>query len=232
MTLLTETYDEHKVKPLMEDTVNEFTKEKQKSLFIEGIFSGYGQKNKNGRIYPADVMHEAVDLYRENYINRNRALGEISHPADRLAISLERSAINVTEMKDRGDGYYQGKAKILTTPPGKLLKNLLSDGVQVGISSRGSGNTMPQNGYDLVTEFELKCFDVVFDPSCQPAIMNMISEATLENQVLTEEQTVQLQKELDQIVRNTDIITIRKKDMMRLMMKVIELAQINYDSLR
>ena len=108
--------------------------EGQKRMYIAGPFLMFDKPNRNGRIYPQKVMDEAVSVYDKEFIKRNRALGEMNHPPGRIQVDPERACIMTTELKKDGN-YYYGKAKVLSTPLGKVLESLLLDGVTVGIVS-------------------------------------------------------------------------------------------------
>ena len=121
-------------------------------------------------------MDCAVQKYKKDYVNKNRALGELNHPAEPV-VNPERAAIMTTELvKDKN--FYVGKAKVLSTPMGKIVENLLGDGCTVGVSSRGLGSLKPQNGTNVVQEdFMLTtAADVVFDPSAQSAFVEGVYE--------------------------------------------------------
>tara|TARA_X000001316_G_C922303_1_gene37376 strand:+ start:2657 stop:3319 length:663 start_codon:yes stop_codon:yes gene_type:complete len=152
----------------------------QKRMFITGPFLQAVKENKNKRIYPEAVMDNAVENYKIDYINEKRALGELNHPAEPV-VNPERAAI-MTESLKKTPGkdaiYYEGKAKVLSTPMGKIVENLLDDGVKVGVSSRGLGSLMPTNGINIVGEdFTLTtAADVVFDPSAQSSFVEGVYE--------------------------------------------------------
>lgn len=151
-----------------------------KRMYITGPFLQAVKENKNKRIYPEVVMDSAVERYKEDYIDQKRALGELNHPAEPV-VNPERAAI-MTESLTKSPGkdaiYYEGKAKVLSTPMGKIVENLLSDGVKIGVSSRGLGSLMPTNGINVVGEdFTLTtAADVVFDPSAQSSFVEGVYE--------------------------------------------------------
>ncbi|UTS52008.1 prohead assembly (scaffolding) protein [Synechococcus phage BUCT-ZZ01] len=139
-------------------------KEGKKELFIEGIFAQAETKNRNGRVYPKKVMEAAINKYIAEYVQRNRAVGEMNHPP-RLNVDFERATHMITEMKWYGNNVY-GKAKVLKTPMGKVLEGLLESGVAVGVSTRGAGSVKESNGASMVgDDFVLTAVDVVADPS-------------------------------------------------------------------
>lgn len=151
-----------------------------KRMFITGPFLQAVKENKNKRVYPAHVMANAVSNYQIDYIDQNRALGELNHPAEPV-VNPERAAIMTESLKEtqaKDAVYYEGRAKVLSTPMGKIVENLLSDGVKVGVSSRGLGSLMPTNGINIVGEdFTLTtAADVVFDPSAQSSFVEGVYE--------------------------------------------------------
>ena len=141
-----------------------------KKMFIKGPFLQAEKVNRNNRVYPQGVMDKAVEKYTQEYIKANRALGELNHPAEPI-VNPERAAIMTTELKKNGI-YYEGKAKVLSTPMGKIVENLLSDGVTIGVSSRGLGSVKESMGDTVVEEdFQLICFDIVAEPSTPDAFV-------------------------------------------------------------
>lgn len=148
-----------------------------KRLYISGPFLMHSKENRNGRIYSKKGMDNAVKKYIEEYVNTNRALGEMNHPPGRLQVDPERACIMTTELHPDGD-YYYGKAKVLSTPLGKVLEALLNDGVRIGVSSRGLGSVSKKNGKTLVgDDFMLTCAaDVVHDPSVSSAFVQHLME--------------------------------------------------------
>lgn len=148
-----------------------------KRMYIAGPFLMFDKPNRNNRVYPKKVMTEAVTKYRKEYIDRNRALGEMNHPQGRLQVDPERACIMTTELHEDGN-YFYGKAKVLSTPLGKILENLLSDGVTIGVSSRGVGSVMKKGQINEVkNDFGLTvAADVVFDPSVGDAFVEHLME--------------------------------------------------------
>lgn len=148
-----------------------------KKLYISGPFLQAEKENRNGRIYPQSVMDGAVAKYKEEYIDKKRALGELNHPAEPV-VNPERAAI-LTESLEQDGIYYKGKAKVLSTPMGKIVENLLDDGVTVGVSSRGLGSLKPTRmGHNEVqSDFVLTtAADIVFDPSAQSSFVEGVYE--------------------------------------------------------
>lgn len=151
----------------------------KKTLKITGPFLMHSKPNRNGRIYPKKVMESAVDKYINTYVKTNRALGELNHPETRVSIDPERACILTEDLQRDGD-YYIGKAKVLSTPLGNLLGNLLNDGVKIGVSSRGVGSVMKKDGVVMVKDdYEIRtAADIVFDPSVADAFVECLMEDT------------------------------------------------------
>ncbi len=130
------------------------------TVYIEGVFGTVNQKNKNGRIYPRAVMEKQIQQYNKEFVSRTRALGELGHP-EKPAVNLERVSHIVTELKLVGNEIH-GKAKIIQSPYGDIAKNLLNDGVTLGVSIRGVGSVV--NGV-VQPDYKLLAIDLVNDPS-------------------------------------------------------------------
>lgn len=150
----------------------------QKRMYISGPFLMYDKKNRNGRVYPKKVMEAAVKEYDKEYIQTARALGEMSHPASRITIDPERACILTTSLENDGKNHFYGKAKVLSTPLGKVLQNLLEDGVRLGVSSRGLASVSKQGGSTIVQpDFRLSvAADCVYDPSVASAFVDHLME--------------------------------------------------------
>jgi hypothetical protein len=146
-----------------------------KKMYIAGPFLMFDKANRNGRVYPQKVMDEAVKKYQKEYIDQNRSIGEFNHPSpNRLTVDPERACIMTTELSKDGN-YYYGKAKVLSTPLGKLLENLLSDGVKMGVSSRGAGSLSPTKV--VGKDYTIVCAaDTVSDPSVASAFVDHLME--------------------------------------------------------
>ena len=153
---------------------NEKTGEKEYA--IEGIFMQAEKKNRNGRIYPMHILNKEVSRYNQDYVNKNRAFGELGHP-DSPTINLDRVSHMITKLYPDGNNI-MGKAKILDTPNGKIVKSLLDGGASLGVSTRGVGSLKPHNGYQLVQDdFHLAtAADIVADPSAPEAFVRGIME--------------------------------------------------------
>jgi len=170
MKLITEMFED--VKYLTEKTENG-----KKNLYIEGTFLVGDTVNKNNRMYEMRVLRNEVARYTEEFINTNRALGELGHP-DTPTLNLERVSHKIVSLKEDGNTFY-GKALILDTPYGQIVKNFIDSGVNLGVSSRAMGSvTMTKEGYNLVQD-DLRlatAADIVADPSAPGAFVNGIME--------------------------------------------------------
>jgi len=168
MKLITETIED--VKILTEE------KNGKKLLYIEGVFLQSELKNRNGRMYPFDVLNNEVERYNEEYVKSKRALGELGHP-DGPTINLDRVSHRITSLRAEGNNFI-GKAQILDTPMGQIAKSLLGEGVQLGVSSRGMGSIEKREDTSVVRDdFMLTtAADIVADPSAPDAFVNGIME--------------------------------------------------------
>jgi len=147
----------------------------EKNYFIEGIFMQSDVKNRNGRIYPKNTLAKETGRYITEYVNKGRALGELNRPTG-PTVNLDRVSYIVKELHEDGKNVY-GKAKVLDTPMGKIVKNLIDEGAQLGVSTRGMGSLKAKNGYQEVQEdFMLAAIDIVADPSAPNAFVNGIME--------------------------------------------------------
>ena len=148
----------------------------KKSLFISGPFMMSEVKNKNGRMYPKGVLMKEVKRYNTEYVDKNRAFGELGHP-DGPGINLERVSHMITELKEDGNNV-MGKAKIMDTPYGQIVKNLIDNGAQLGVSSRGMGSLEEKNGVKVVKDdfYLATAADIVADPSAPEAFVQGIME--------------------------------------------------------
>ena len=176
----------------------------KKSLFIEGPFLVSERKNKNGRLYEYNTMKKEVHRYTEEYINRNRAFGELGHP-DSPTINLDRVAILIKSLREDGTQWI-GKAKILDTPMGNIARQLIEGGAQLGVSSRGMGSLKNVNGVNVVqNDFYLAtAADIVADPSAPGAFVQGIMEGKewmLVNGVWTEQDQTQAIQQIRQASR-------------------------------
>jgi hypothetical protein len=157
--------------------ITEASESGKKNLFIEGTFLVGDTVNRNNRMYKMETLRNEVNRYNEEYIKTNRALGELGHP-DTPSINLERVSHKIVSLAEDGNTFY-GKALILETPYGQIVKNFLENDVSVGVSSRALGSVMQtKEGYNLVQD-DLKlatAADIVADPSAPGAFVNGIME--------------------------------------------------------
>lgn len=156
--------------------LTEATDDGKKSHYIRGIFLQGNIKNRNGRIYPVDVLSNELKKYNENYIAKNRAYGELNHP-NTPSINLDRVSHLITEIKQDGNNFI-GKAKILDTPNGKIAKCLMDEGCRLGVSSRGLGSLKESaQGRIVQPDFFLTtAADLVSDPSAPDAFVDNLME--------------------------------------------------------
>ena len=148
----------------------------KKSHFIEGVFLQSNLKNRNGRMYPKEVMQKEVARYTKESIDKKRAYGELGHP-DGPTVNLDRVSHMIVGLKEDNDNYI-GRAKILDTPMGRIVKELIDEGASLGVSSRGLGSLKERNGVNEVQEdFMLAtAADIVADPSAPDAYVQGIME--------------------------------------------------------
>jgi len=160
------------------ESVNYLFEEKdgKKTLFIEGPFLVAEKANRNGRMYKEDTMRKEVGRYTEEYINKNRAFGELGHP-DTPSINLDRVSHLIVGLRQEGTDWI-GKAKILETPMGNIARNLIEGGAQLGVSSRGMGSLKSVNGINIVQDdfYLATAADIVADPSAPGAFVQGIME--------------------------------------------------------
>ena len=150
-----------------------------KQYFIEGIFMQGDLKNRNGRFYPSEVIAKEVGRYNEAYVEKKRAFGELGHP-EGPSINLDRVSHMITDLRQEGSNFI-GKAKIMDTPMGKVVKSLMDEGATLGVSSRGMGSMKPnkQGIMEVQNDFMLATAgDIVADPSAPQAFMRGIMEGT------------------------------------------------------
>lgn len=157
------------------EVITEAKSNGEKSYMIEGIFAQAESKNRNGRIYPRAIMERAVDKYVTDQVSKKRAVGELNHP-EGPTVNLDKVSHLITDLRWEGNDVV-GKAQILDTPMGKIVKGLLDGGVQLGVSTRGMGSLEQKNGVMYVGEdFILNTVDIVQDPSAPAAFVNGIME--------------------------------------------------------
>ena len=185
------------------EEVEYITEEKEgggKNYKIRGIFMQADIKNRNGRVYPLDVLGEEVKKYNKNFIQQNRAFGELGHP-DGPTVNLERVSHMITSLEPDGKNFI-GEAKIMDTPMGKIVKNLMDEGAKLGVSSRGMGSLKQKGGANVVSDdfYLATAADIVADPSAPNAFVEGIMEGkewVWNNGSLVEAHVANLKKKFD-----------------------------------
>jgi hypothetical protein len=185
------------------EEVEYITEEKEsgeKNYKIRGIFMQADIKNRNGRIYPMEVLDEEVKKYNKNFIEQKRAFGELGHP-DGPTVNLERVSHMITSLKPDGKNFI-GEAKIMDTPMGKIVKNLMDEGAKLGVSSRGMGSLRQKGGANVVSDdfYLATAADIVADPSAPNAFVEGIMEGkewVWNNGALVEAHVADLKKKFD-----------------------------------
>src|SRR5210317_272108 len=192
----------------------------KKSYFIEGIFMQGDIKNRNGRIYPSNVLEKEMIRYQKDFIDTKRALGELGHP-EGPTINGDRVSHLITEMKRDGSNFV-GKAKILATPMGEIVKTFMDEGVKIGVSTRGLGSVKQtkEGIMEVQDDFHLATVDVVTDPSGPNCFVNGIMEnteyyydiasGTWKTQEFIEEAVREVKREYKKTVRKIDENTAAK----------------------
>ncbi len=169
MKLITETTEN------IEMIIEESKEDGNKSYYLDGVFMQAEQKNRNGRIYPIKILGPKVSEYCESHVKKNRALGELNHPQG-PTVNLDRASHIIKNLKVEGNDIV-GRAKVLDTPMGKIVQNLIDGGAQLGVSSRGMGSLKSVNGINEVQDdYLLAAVDIVADPSAPNAFVNGIME--------------------------------------------------------
>ena len=183
--------------------VEYITEQKQdgkKDYKLKGIFMQADIKNRNGRIYPMEVLEKEVRRYNKEQIKENRAFGELGHP-EGPTINLERASHMITDLYPDGKNFI-GEAKILSTPMGKIVENLMEDGAKLGVSSRGMGSLNQKNGANYVrNDFYLAtAADIVADPSAPNAFVEGIMEGkewVWDNGIIKEAEIAEMKQRID-----------------------------------
>ena len=195
----------HKLKLMSEavqdvEYITEDNKDGGKNYKIRGIFMQADIKNRNGRVYPMDILSNEVNNYTKKFINEKRAFGELGHP-EGPTVNLERVSHMITSLKKDGKNFI-GEAKILDTPMGKIVKNLMDEGAKLGVSSRGMGSLDSKNGANYVKDdfYLATAADIVADPSAPNAFVEGIMEGkewVWNNGALVEAYVANLKKKFD-----------------------------------
>ena len=178
-----------------------------KNYKIKGIFLQADIKNRNGRVYPMEVLQKEVSRYNKKFINENRAYGELGHP-DGPTVNLERVSHMVTSLTPDGKNFI-GEAKVMETPMGKIVKSLMNEGGKLGVSSRGMGSLDQKNGANYVRDdfYLATAADIVADPSAPNAFVEGIMEGkewVWYNGALMEAELVELKRKFDVKKRQRD----------------------------
>lgn len=163
---------------ILEESLDEAGQPKEPEYFLQGIFMQANIENRNGRIYPIDIMKKEVARYNREYVQTNRAFGELEHPANSPSINLDRVSHVITKIWQDGD-YFKARAKILDTPCGRIVKAMIKEGCQLGVSSRALGSVTVRNGVSYVNDdfHIITAGDIVFEPSAQAAFpLGIINE--------------------------------------------------------
>ena len=192
------------------DEVEYITETKEnggKNYKIKGIFLQADIKNRNGRVYPMEILEKEVTRYNKKFINENRAYGELGHP-EGPTVNLERVSHMVTELHPDGKNFI-GEAKIMETPMGKIVKNIMDEGGKLGVSSRGMGSLNQKNGANYVRDdfYLATAADIVADPSAPNAFVEGIMEGkewVWNNGALIESELVELKRKFDVKKRKRD----------------------------
>ena len=194
MKLISE-YNDYAISPV----IIEQNEKGGKEYYIEGVFMQSEIKNRNGRVYPKDIMEKEVGRYRKEFIEKDRAFGELGHP-EGPTINLDRVSHLITSLEEDGDNYV-GRAKILSTPNGQIVRSLISDGAKLGVSSRGLGSLESKGDAQYVKgDFQLAtAADIVADPSAPEAFVEGIYEGVewvMENGILKAVELEAMQKQI------------------------------------
>jgi hypothetical protein len=175
-----------------------------KSMKIRGIFMQSEQKNRNGRVYPFNVLEKEVKRYNEEFIKQGRAFGELGHP-DGPTVNLDRVSHMITRLEPDGKNFI-GEAKLLSTPMGEIAKALINDGGKLGVSSRGMGSLESRNGVNYVKDdfYLATAADIVADPSAPQAFVEGIMEGKewiWDNGLLKEVAVNEIKEDIEQGAR-------------------------------
>ena len=189
------------------EDVEYITEEKdngEKTYKIKGVFMQSEVKNRNGRVYPFPVLQKEVNRYNKDYVNENRAFGELGHPVG-PTVNLERASHMITSLKPEGKNFV-GQATILKTPMGRIVENLMDAGGKLGVSSRGMGSLEQKNGANYVKDdfYLATAADIVADPSAPNAFVQGIMEGkewVWDNGALVEEELIRMKKRINENVR-------------------------------
>ena len=177
----------------------------KKKFTLKGIFMQAEIKNRNGRVYPMEVLEKEVDRYNKEFIEQNRAYGELGHP-DGPTVNLDKVSHMVTSLKPDGKNFI-GEAKVMSTPMGKIVSNIMDDGGKLAVSSRGMGSLTKKNGANYVNDdfYLATAADIVADPSAPNAFVEGIMEGKewdWNNGLLQEQEVAEIKNEMERNVRS------------------------------
>ena len=177
----------------------------KKKFALKGIFMQAEIKNRNGRVYPFEVLNKEVERYNKEFIEQNRAYGELGHP-DGPTVNLDKVSHMVTSLKPDGKNFI-GEAKVMSTPMGEIVKNIMDDGGKLAVSSRGMGSLEQKNGANYVkNDFYLAtAADIVADPSAPQAFVEGIMEGkewVWDNGILKEVEVAEIQEDIERGIRS------------------------------
>ena len=185
--------------------ITEQSDDGKKNYKLKGVFLQAEIKNRNGRVYPFEVLEKEVDRYNKEFINENRAYGELGHP-EGPTVNLDKVSHMVTSLKPDGKNFI-GEAKVMSTPMGGIVKNIMDDGGKLAVSSRGMGSLTKKNGANYVNnDFYLAtAADIVADPSAPNAFVDGIMEGKewiWNNGLLQEQEVAEMKEEIERQVRS------------------------------
>ena len=190
------------------DDVEYITEEQEngkKAFKLKGVFMQAEIKNRNGRVYPMEVLEKEVERYNKEFIEQNRAYGELGHP-DGPTVNLDKVSHMVTSLKPDGKNFI-GEAKVMGTPMGEIVKNIMDDGGKLAVSSRGMGSLTKKNGANYVNDdfYLATAADIVADPSAPNAFVEGIMEGkewVWNNGLLQEQEVARIKDEMERNVRS------------------------------
>jgi hypothetical protein len=185
--------------------IKEEREDGKKSFKLKGVFMQAEIKNRNGRVYPMEVLEKEVERYNKEFIEQNRAYGELGHP-DGPTVNLDKVSHMVTSLKPDGKNFV-GEAKVMSTPMGNIVSNIMDDGGKLAVSSRGMGSLTKKNGANYVNDdfYLATAADIVADPSAPNAFVEGIMEGkewVWNNGLLQEQEVAELKDEMERNIRS------------------------------
>ena len=185
--------------------ITEQSDDGKKNYKLKGVFLQAEIKNRNGRVYPFEVLEKEVDRYNKEFIDENRAYGELGHP-EGPTVNLDKVSHMVTSLKPDGKNFI-GEAKVMSTPMGSIVKNIMDDGGKLAVSSRGMGSLTKKNGANYVNDdfYLATAADIVADPSAPNAFVDGIMEGkewVWSNGLLQEQEVAEMKEEIERQVRS------------------------------